>query len=128
MYDLHEEIVPYASAWAWQNAIVKEKKELREKGEDFDDCLIVLQHNPVYTLGAGSSEEFLNFDSSAAPFDLYRTERGGEVTYHGPGQVNLQSSVFSLKFKPQLEVRQSQCSNFGFCSDLFLCFFFLGCR
>jgi hypothetical protein len=46
-----------------------------------------LQHPPVYTLGAGSSEEHVKFDLHHPPHPLYRTERGGEVTYHGPGQV-----------------------------------------
>ncbi|KAL0351929.1 UNVERIFIED_CONTAM: Octanoyltransferase LIP2p, chloroplastic [Sesamum calycinum] len=87
LYDLHKELVPYAEAWSWQKAIVKERRALSEINEDFADTLIVLQHHPVYTLGTGSSEEFLNFDVNCAPFDLYRTERGGEVTYHGPGQL-----------------------------------------
>ncbi|KAL0360748.1 UNVERIFIED_CONTAM: Octanoyltransferase LIP2p, chloroplastic [Sesamum radiatum] len=87
LYDLHKELVPYAEAWSWQKAIVKERRALSETNEDFADTLIILQHHPVYTLGTGSSEEFLNFDVNSAPFDLYRTERGGEVTYHGPGQL-----------------------------------------
>lgn len=86
-YDLHKELIPYGKAWTWQKAIVKERKSLIEKQENFSDTLIILQHQPVYTLGTGSSEEYLNFDVKNAPFDLYRTERGGEVTYHGPGQL-----------------------------------------
>lgn len=86
---MHQELVPYAEAWSWQKDIVKKKKVLIEKGEDCSDTLIILQHQPVYTLGAGGSEGYLNFDRKNAPFDVYRTERGGEVTYHGPGQVNL---------------------------------------
>lgn len=58
-----------------------------DRGEDHSDTLIVLQHPPVYTLGTGSHEEYLKFDMKDAPYDVYRTERGGEVTYHGPGQV-----------------------------------------
>ncbi|GFZ10276.1 biotin/lipoate A/B protein ligase family [Actinidia rufa] len=86
-FDLHKELVPYAEAWSWQKSIVKERKTLNEMDQDHSDSLIVLQHNPVYTLGTGSSEDYLNFDLKDAPYDVYRTERGGEVTYHGPGQL-----------------------------------------
>ncbi|CAN0896100.1 Octanoyltransferase LIP2p, chloroplastic [Linum grandiflorum] len=87
LYDLHKEIVPYKEAWDWQKHIVEEKKVLVETNQDCPDTLIVLQHRPVYTLGTGSSVQHLNFDIQDAPFDVYRTERGGEVTYHGPGQL-----------------------------------------
>ncbi|XP_059633771.1 octanoyltransferase LIP2p, chloroplastic-like isoform X1 [Cornus florida] len=86
-FDLYNELIPYGEAWSWQKSIVKERKALIERNEDWSDTLIILQHQPVYTLGAGSSEEFLNFDIKEAPLDVYRTERGGEVTYHGPGQL-----------------------------------------
>ncbi|CAL5406929.1 unnamed protein product [Camellia sinensis] len=86
-FDLSKELVPYREAWSWQKSIVKERKALIELNQDFSDTLIVLQHHPVYTLGTGSSKEYLNFDINDAPFDIYRTERGGEVTYHGPGQL-----------------------------------------
>ncbi len=56
-------------------------------GLDTRDTLFLLQHPPVYTLGAGSTPEHLRFDPSRPPLPLHRTERGGEVTYHGPGQV-----------------------------------------
>lgn len=93
---MHGELVPYAKSWSWQKSIVKERKELIRQNEDFSDTLIILQHRPVYTLGTGSSEEFLSFDIENAPFDIYRTERGGEVTYHGPGQVNSALSAFFM--------------------------------
>ncbi|XP_062024519.1 octanoyltransferase LIP2p, chloroplastic-like [Rosa rugosa] len=86
-FNLYEELVPYRQAWSWQKSIVKEKKALIERNEDCPDSLFVLQHPPVYTMGTGSSEKFLNFDLKDAPFDVHRTERGGEVTYHGPGQL-----------------------------------------
>jgi lipoyl(octanoyl) transferase len=41
--------------------------------------VILLQHHPVYTLGAGSTEGNLRFDPAASPLPLHRTERGGEV-------------------------------------------------
>ncbi|KAF5445036.1 hypothetical protein F2P56_034119 [Juglans regia] len=86
-FDFYKDLVPYGEAWSWQRRIIREKKSLIERNQDFPDTLIILQHQPVYTLGTGSSEEYLNFDINNAPYDVYRTERGGEVTYHGPGQL-----------------------------------------
>ncbi|MCO5591861.1 hypothetical protein L7F22_045854 [Adiantum nelumboides] len=86
-YNLYDQCIPYMDAWTWQKALVKKKTEAIQQGQDVDDALIILQHNPVYTLGTRSSEEYLLFDKDQPPCDLYRTERGGEVTYHGPGQL-----------------------------------------
>ncbi|XP_062093065.1 octanoyltransferase LIP2p, chloroplastic-like isoform X2 [Humulus lupulus] len=86
-FDLYKELIPYGKAWSWQKRLVNEKKNMIQRNEDCPDTLIVLQHNPVYTLGTSSSENFLNFDLKNAPFEVHRTERGGEVTYHGPGQL-----------------------------------------
>jgi len=86
-FDLHKELVPYKQAWSWQKSMVGRRHALVDRDEDHSDMLIVLQHRSVYTLGTGSLERYLNFDIQNSPFDLYRTDRGGEVTYHGPGQV-----------------------------------------
>lgn len=58
-----------------------------DSNEDHSDTLIALQHSPVYTLGTGSSEEYLHFDVENSPIEIHRIDRGGEVTYHGPGQL-----------------------------------------
>ncbi|CAB1104580.1 unnamed protein product [Ectocarpus sp. CCAP 1310/34] len=59
--------------------------------QDSHDVLLMLEHPPVYTLGRGSSLDHLRFDptdpSSLDGREVRRTERGGEVTWHGPGQV-----------------------------------------
>ncbi|XP_068665209.1 octanoyltransferase LIP2p, chloroplastic-like [Aristolochia californica] len=85
--NLYKELVPYERSRLWQNSIIERRHTLVQRGADHLDTLIILQHPPVYTLGAGSSEEYLKFDIEDAPYDIYRTERGGEVTYHGPGQL-----------------------------------------
>ena len=59
----------------------------RINNKDLNDVLILLEHPPVYTLGTGSSLDFLNFDPQKSNFEIHRTERGGEVTYHCPGQL-----------------------------------------
>ncbi|KAH9291975.1 hypothetical protein KI387_042840, partial [Taxus chinensis] len=86
-YNLSNELIPYKDALSWQKHTVEAKQALLEADEDLCDSLVVLQHPPVYTLGTRSSEKFLHFDLQHSPIDIYRTDRGGEVTYHGPGQV-----------------------------------------
>lgn len=86
-FDLHQDLIPYGDAWSWQKEIVREKMGLIDANLDCPDTLIVLQHHPVYTMGTNGTEEYLNFDLKDSPFPIYRTERGGEVTYHGPGQL-----------------------------------------
>lgn len=51
------------------------------------DRLILLEHPPVYTLGTGASQEFLKFEPTQTNWEVHRIERGGEVTYHCPGQL-----------------------------------------
>lgn len=97
-FDMHKQVVPYTEAWSWQKSIVARRQTLAQKDEDNSDMLLVLQHPPVYTLGTGSSEEHLNFDIQDSPYDVYRTERGGEVTYHGPGQVSPFTEIISFTF------------------------------
>uniref|UniRef100_A0A0E0MP93 lipoyl(octanoyl) transferase n=1 Tax=Oryza punctata TaxID=4537 RepID=A0A0E0MP93_ORYPU len=87
LFDLHQQIVPFAESWAWQQSIVTRRKRLVGRDEDHSDTLIALQHPPVYTLGTDSTVDYLHFDVNDAPFDVHRIDRGGEVTYHGPGQL-----------------------------------------
>ncbi|XP_061370688.1 octanoyltransferase LIP2p, chloroplastic-like [Gastrolobium bilobum] len=87
LFDLHHELIPYEVAWSWQKHIVREKMTHIEKQGDCTDTLIILQHPSVFTLGTASTHDNLNFDIENPPFHIYRTERGGEVTYHGPGQL-----------------------------------------
>ncbi|NJM96864.1 MAG: lipoyl(octanoyl) transferase LipB [Phormidesmis sp. RL_2_1] len=51
------------------------------------DALLLLQHPPVYTLGQGADTRFLRFVHQTCDYEVYRVERGGEVTYHCPGQL-----------------------------------------
>jgi lipoyl(octanoyl) transferase len=75
--------MPYPDAWQWQQQLLRE----RILNPDGPETLILLEHPPVYTLGTGSSLSHVKFDPKTDAYDLYRTERGGEVTYHCPGQL-----------------------------------------
>ena len=76
-------LVPYSVAWEQQRSLVAQ----RVKDGSLNDVLLLLEHPPVYTLGQGASLEFLKFDPSQVNFEVHRVERGGEVTYHCPGQL-----------------------------------------
>ena len=76
-------IVKYTQAWKEQRSLVAERMD----NPELNDVLILLEHLPVYTLGTGSTLDFLKFDPQAAEFEIHRIERGGEVTYHCLGQL-----------------------------------------
>lgn len=78
-------VEPYQIAWDLQRSLIAERKA--NPSPDLDDVLILLEHPPVYTLGQGSTTNFLKFDPAQDDYELVRTERGGEVTYHCPGQL-----------------------------------------
>lgn len=71
----------YQSAWDYQ----KETHEKVLKGKA-PDTLIFVEHEPVYTLGKNADNNHL---LQSAPDDakVYNVERGGDITYHGPGQI-----------------------------------------
>ncbi len=89
LYLLNE--VPYQIAWRWQQQLVDRQKANLSIAESTTaiarDALLLLQHPPVYTLGQGADTQFLRFDPDQSDTEIYRVERGGEVTYHCPGQL-----------------------------------------
>ncbi len=77
--------VGYAEALALQEAQVR----ARQAGAAAD-TLFLLEHDPVFTLGRNARKENLLFPEDALRargFEVFETGRGGDVTYHGPGQV-----------------------------------------
>ena len=50
---------------------------------------MMLEHDPVYTMGTATLKESGPFrrSSTSLPYDTYQVERAGEATYHGPGQL-----------------------------------------
>lgn len=79
--------IPYLTAWQWQKELVEERKQARREGLDLPDVLLLVEHPAVYTLGQGSSLEFLKFNLDDPDIECHRIERGGEVTHHAIGQL-----------------------------------------
>jgi lipoate-protein ligase B len=71
----------YKAVWDLQ----KEMQQQRIKGE-IEDTLILVEHDPVYTLGKNANEDHL-LQSRDESVDVFNIERGGDITFHGPGQL-----------------------------------------
>ncbi len=70
-------------------AIQERVRERRSAGE-IPDVLLLLEHPPTYTVGRRAAAEELPFPESfyaAKGIEVHRTDRGGRITYHGPGQL-----------------------------------------
>ncbi|MEB3182846.1 MAG: lipoyl(octanoyl) transferase LipB [Cyanobacteriota bacterium] len=77
--------VPFPRAWLWQRQL--QERLLADPGGP--EAVLLLEHEPCYTLGRGASLRHLRFDPADPPFPLHRIDRGGEVTHHAPGQLVL---------------------------------------
>ncbi len=80
VYDLG--LAPFAEVWALQRLLVQRHREHPQP-----DRLLLVEHPGVYTLGQGSILDHLKLPEAELPYPLFRTERGGEVTHHCPGQL-----------------------------------------
>jgi lipoyl(octanoyl) transferase len=78
-------VVPYREAWELQQRLVADRQ-----ADATPDTILLLEHPPVYTLGrrASTSNVLLGDEElSAAGIEVVAVDRGGDVTYHGPGQL-----------------------------------------
>ncbi len=85
--------VSYADAWAYQERL-HEELILRKRREDYPEgrkhYLLFCEHPHVYTLGKSGSKEHLLLDEEelrARGVEFFAINRGGDITYHGPGQL-----------------------------------------
>ncbi|TVQ43056.1 MAG: lipoyl(octanoyl) transferase [Gloeocapsa sp. DLM2.Bin57] len=79
---IQDDLIPYPIAWQRQQKLVKARLD----NQDLTDILWLLGHPCVYTLGTGANLAYLK-DLNQSEYQVYRIERGGEVTYHYPGQI-----------------------------------------
>jgi lipoyl(octanoyl) transferase len=77
--------VPYRVAWQRQHELVAQRRN-----DEIPDQLLLLEHDPVLTLGRHSDPGHIRASADELAhrgIETIRVERGGEVTYHGPGQL-----------------------------------------
>jgi len=73
-------MVDYTAALELQNALVAARIR-----DEIGDTLLLLEHPHVYTLGRGADASYITDATGGVP--IHRVSRGGQVTYHGPGQI-----------------------------------------
>jgi lipoyl(octanoyl) transferase len=75
----------YAEVWELQKSLVQQRI-----ADEVGDTLILVEHNHVYTLGRNADENNLIADEAwlkGRGVEIFNIERGGDITYHGPGQI-----------------------------------------
>jgi len=94
-------IIDYKTAWDYQEALLQENVGLKSAARKMEIApgvhaiatqhhLLFCEHNPVYTLGkSGDINNVLISESEMAEHEIqfYKTNRGGDITFHGPQQV-----------------------------------------
>lgn len=73
--------IDYADALARQ-----ERRAAAVAAGEAPECLWLLEHAPVYTIGRQRDQSSLR-DRAALPYAVFEIQRGGQATYHGPGQL-----------------------------------------
>jgi lipoyl(octanoyl) transferase len=77
--------VDYQSAWELQDRLVQQRSQ-----NNAPDRLLLLEHPHTYTLGSAGHQEYILFseaERATRGITVVQTDRGGDVTYHGPGQL-----------------------------------------
>jgi lipoyl(octanoyl) transferase len=78
-------LLEYEHAWALQRARVEQRA-----AECCPDTLVLLEHNAVFTIGRSGREDHWGYDEHRliqSGYPVYHIERGGSITFHGPGQI-----------------------------------------
>jgi lipoyl(octanoyl) transferase len=105
---------PYWEVWSLQRALHAQRtaasvarQQQLSAAPDPPDVLLSVEHTATYTLGGGATLQGLRFDAAqfladpgAFPFRVFRVDRGGQVTWHGPGQIVLYP-ILDLSARPQ---------------------------
>lgn len=80
----------YRETWELQERLLEEVKTKKLKGEPFRNYLLFVEHPPVYTLGKSGNEANMLINAiqlRAKQAEFIKVDRGGDITFHGPGQL-----------------------------------------
>ena len=80
-------LMPYQQVLTLQEKLFHKNVAAKEKGDATENYLILCQHPPVFTLGKSGKRENILVSDEELHAEFYHVNRGGDVTYHGPGQL-----------------------------------------
>ncbi|MDR1553310.1 MAG: lipoyl(octanoyl) transferase LipB [Prevotellaceae bacterium] len=83
-------ILGYSDAWTKQQLLLEQLKEERRLGKSSINYLLFVEHPHVYTLGRNGDRQNMLIDTiqlKAKNAEFIKVDRGGDITYHGPGQL-----------------------------------------
>ena len=117
-------IIPYADAWTRQTEWFDTLVRAKQAGEEYENHIILCEHPHVYTLGrSGKEGNMLRSEEQLQKIGatLYHIDRGGDITYHGPGQLVcypiLNLEEFSLGLKEYVHLLEEAvirvCASYG---------------
>lgn len=80
----------YREVWALQEKLLECAKRRKEEGRPVENRLLLVEHEPVYTLGKSGKEANMlagAMQLHARHAEFIKVDRGGDITFHGPGQL-----------------------------------------
>ena len=117
-------IIPYADAWTRQTEWFDTLVRAKQAGEEYENHIILCEHPHVYTLGRSGKEGNMLLSEEQLQkigATLYHIDRGGDITYHGSGQLVcypiLNLEEFSLGLKEYVHLLEEAvirvCASYG---------------
>ena len=84
--------MPYKECWQLQQSLFESRLEQRRRGLEAEDCgtILTVEHTPVYTLGKSGKQSNMLIPQSYLEnlgAEFFHIDRGGDITFHGPGQI-----------------------------------------
>lgn len=123
-------MVEYKKAWENQEELFKHILNQKKERETTDNYLVFCEHPHVYTLGKSGVEQnllvdYIQLQNKKATF--FHTNRGGDITYHGPGQIVgypiIDLENFGLSLKAYIQLMETAIiellSDYGIVADHF---------
>ena len=120
--------ISYNEAWEKQERLFDALLHAKLANEDYTNTILMCEHSHVYTLGRHGQANNMLLDEGqlhAIGASIYRIDRGGDITYHGPGQlvcypiINLEEFGLGLKSYIHLleEAVINVCASYGVVAD-----------